>query len=174
MTVRRTWRSGCRIRGDPRPSARRSTRRRGCCGSTLARAEADGAVGRPAPACAIGRAIVREPKVFLFDEPLSNLDAELRVQMRVEIAQLHEGSNTTMIYVTHDQVEAMTMADRIVVLRAGRRRAGRRRRSNSTISRQPVRRRLHRLAADEHAARPQVVDADRTGVAGRRCRRRRG
>ncbi|THD45438.1 MAG: sn-glycerol-3-phosphate ABC transporter ATP-binding protein UgpC [Bradyrhizobium sp.] len=69
---------------------------------------------------AIGRAIVRDPKVFLFDEPLSNLDAELRVQMRVEIGQLHQVLGSTMIYVTHDQVEAMTMADRIVVLRAGR------------------------------------------------------
>jgi multiple sugar transport system ATP-binding protein len=68
---------------------------------------------------AIGRAIVRQPKVFLFDEPLSNLDAALRVQMRVELARLHRELDTTMIYVTHDQVEAMTMADRIVVLRAG-------------------------------------------------------
>ncbi|MBN9308966.1 sn-glycerol-3-phosphate ABC transporter ATP-binding protein UgpC [Devosia sp.] len=68
---------------------------------------------------AIGRAIVREPRIFLFDEPLSNLDAELRVQMRVEIAKLHQGLGNTMIYVTHDQVEAMTMADKIVVLQAG-------------------------------------------------------
>ncbi|TCR67068.1 ABC transporter ATP-binding protein [Bosea sp. BK604] len=68
---------------------------------------------------AIGRAIVREPKIFLFDEPLSNLDAELRVQMRVEIAKLHQDLGNTMIYVTHDQVEAMTMADKIVVLRDG-------------------------------------------------------
>jgi multiple sugar transport system ATP-binding protein len=68
---------------------------------------------------AIGRAIVREPKAFLFDEPLSNLDAALRVQMRLEIAQLHESLTTTMIYVTHDQVEAMTLADKIVVLNAG-------------------------------------------------------
>jgi len=69
---------------------------------------------------AIGRAIVREPKVFLFDEPLSNLDAELRVQMRLEIAKLHNDLGATMIYVTHDQVEAMTLADKIVVLRSGR------------------------------------------------------
>jgi len=68
---------------------------------------------------AIGRAIVREPKAFLFDEPLSNLDAALRVQMRVEIGELHEALKTTMIYVTHDQVEAMTMADKIVVLDRG-------------------------------------------------------
>ncbi|MEE4119465.1 MAG: ABC transporter ATP-binding protein [Paracoccaceae bacterium] len=68
---------------------------------------------------AIGRAIVREPAAFLFDEPLSNLDAALRVGMRLEISELHARLRTTMIYVTHDQVEAMTMADKIVVLRAG-------------------------------------------------------
>jgi len=68
---------------------------------------------------AIGRAIVRQPKAFLFDEPLSNLDAALRVNMRLEISELHQQLKTTMIYVTHDQVEAMTMADRIVVLNAG-------------------------------------------------------
>lgn len=68
---------------------------------------------------AIGRAIVREPSVFLFDEPLSNLDAALRVQTRIEIARLHQRLGTTMIYVTHDQVEAMTLADKIVVLRGG-------------------------------------------------------
>ena len=69
---------------------------------------------------AIGRAIVRQPEVFLFDEPLSNLDAKLRIQMRVELEGLHQQLRATMIYVTHDQVEAMTMADRIVVLNEGR------------------------------------------------------
>ncbi len=68
---------------------------------------------------AIGRAIVREPKIFLFDEPLSNLDAALRADMRIELAKLHKRLRATMIYVTHDQVEAMTMADRIVVMNAG-------------------------------------------------------
>lgn len=68
---------------------------------------------------AMGRAIVRQPQVFLFDEPLSNLDAKLRVQMRAEIKQLHQRLKTTTIYVTHDQIEAMTMADRIVVMRDG-------------------------------------------------------
>ena len=68
---------------------------------------------------AMGRAIVRKPQVFLFDEPLSNLDAELRVQMRLEIAALHERLGTTMIYVTHDQVEAMTLSDKLVVMNAG-------------------------------------------------------
>ena len=68
---------------------------------------------------AVGRAIVRKPKVFLFDEPLSNLDAKLRVQMRTEISKLHNRLETTMIYVTHDQMEAMTMGDRIVVMKDG-------------------------------------------------------
>lgn len=69
---------------------------------------------------AMGRAIVRHPKVFLFDEPLSNLDAKLRVTMRAEIKELHQRLKTTTVYVTHDQIEAMTMADKIVVMRAGR------------------------------------------------------
>ncbi len=67
----------------------------------------------------MGRAIVRNPKVFLFDEPLSNLDAKLRVQMRTEIRELHQRLQTTTVYVTHDQIEAMTMADKIVVMRDG-------------------------------------------------------
>jgi multiple sugar transport system ATP-binding protein len=67
----------------------------------------------------MGRAIVRDPQVFLFDEPLSNLDAKLRVQMRGEIRELHQRLNTTTIYVTHDQIEAMTMADKIVVMQDG-------------------------------------------------------
>ena len=69
---------------------------------------------------AMGRAIVRDPKVFLFDEPLSNLDAKLRVQMRIEIKELHQNLKTTTVYVTHDQVEAMTMADRMVIMNDGR------------------------------------------------------
>jgi multiple sugar transport system ATP-binding protein len=68
----------------------------------------------------MGRALVRDPKVFLFDEPLSNLDAKLRVAMRTEIKELHQRLKTTSIYVTHDQIEAMTMADRIVVMKDGR------------------------------------------------------
>ena len=69
---------------------------------------------------AIGRAIVRNPRVFMFDEPLSNLDAELRVDMRMHIARLHQELKTTMVYVTHDQVEAMTLADKIVVMNYGK------------------------------------------------------
>ena len=68
----------------------------------------------------MGRAIVRDPSVFLFDEPLSNLDAQLRGQMRTEIKRLHQSIGTTIVYVTHDQVEAMTLADRIVIMRDGR------------------------------------------------------
>ena len=110
---------------------------------------------------AIGRAIVRHPQVFLFDEPLSNLDAELRVHMRIEIARLHKELATTIIYVTHDQVEAMTLADKIVVLRDG---------SVAQVgtpapalrrSRQSVRRRLHRLAQDELPARRDRRRPDR-------------
>jgi ABC-type sugar transport systems, ATPase components len=67
----------------------------------------------------MGRAIVRNPQVFLFDEPLSNLDAKLRVQMRTEIKELHQRLKTTTVYVTHDQIEAMTMADKIVVMHDG-------------------------------------------------------
>ena len=92
------------------------------------RVELDGLLGRlpkelsggQRQRVALGRAIVREPQVFLFDEPLSNLDAKLRVQMRVEIKALHQRLRTTSVYVTHDQVEAMTMADRIVVMHDGR------------------------------------------------------
>ena len=68
---------------------------------------------------AVGRAIVRQPKVFLFDEPLSNLDAKLRIQMRVELAELHKRLQTTIVYVTHDQVEAMTLGQRIIVMDQG-------------------------------------------------------
>ena len=101
---------------------------------------------------AMGRAIVRQPKAFLFDEPLSNLDALLRAEMRVEIKKLHQRLGNTIIYVTHDQVEAMTLADRIVVLQAGQpdpvRHAGR----HLQPAGRAVRRRLHRLAADEFPA----------------------
>jgi multiple sugar transport system ATP-binding protein len=84
---------------------------------------------------AIGRAIVRAPKVFLFDEPLSNLDAALRGQTRVEIAKLHRDLGATTIYVTHDQVEAMTLADRVVVLRDGARSSRSARRWSCTTGR---------------------------------------
>ena len=101
---------------------------------------------------AMGRAIVRDPQVFLFDEPLSNLDAKLRVQMRTEIKELHQRLKTTSIYVTHDQIEAMTMADRIVVMRDGIvEQIGDPLQLYDTPG-QHVRRRLHRLAGDEPRA----------------------
>ena len=96
------------------------TRRRGCSSSSelLDRKPADMSGGQR-QRVAMGRAIVRQPDVFLFDEPLSNLDAKLRVQMRIEIARLQKRYGTTTIYVTHDQVEAMTLADRVAVMRKG-------------------------------------------------------
>ena len=98
---------------------------------------------------AMGRAIVREPQVFLMDEPLSNLDAKLRVQMRAEIAKLQHELGTTTIYVTHDQVEAMTMGDRVAVMQPGRAPAGRRAAAALRRAGEPLRRGLHRHAADE-------------------------
>ena len=129
---------------------------------------------------AMGRAIVRDPKVFLFDEPLSNLDAKLRVQMRAEIKALHQRLKTTTVYVTHDQIEAMTMADRIVVMHDGAHRADRHAARALRPAGQPVRRAVHRLAGDErrqgHAAprqrhartsRPPAACAGRSAGAGR-------
>src|SRR4029450_7790678 len=105
----------------------RQARERGCRHPRprqSARALSAATVRRPAPAgrrhgVAGGRAIVRDPQVFLFDEPLSNLDAKLRVAMRTEIKELHQRLQTTTVYVTHDQIEAMTMADKIVVMHDG-------------------------------------------------------
>ena len=112
---------------------------------------------------AMGRAIVRDPKVFLFDEPLSNLDAKLRVAMRAEIKALHQRLKTTTVYVTHDQIEAMTMADRIVVMHDGSDRADRHAARALRPAGQPVRRAVHRLAGDEradrHAARAAAASA---------------
>ena len=104
---RRDRTSGCRRR--PRSSAFR----------TISGASRASCPAASASASRSGRAIVRHPQVFLFDEPLSNLDAKLRVQMRVELKKLHERLGTTAIYVTHDQVEAMTLGDRVVVMRDG-------------------------------------------------------
>ena len=102
---------------------------------------------------AMGRAIVRDPQVFLFDEPLSNLDAKLRVQMRTEIKELHQRLKTTSIYVTHDQIEAMTMADKIVVMQDGVVEQIGGPLDALRPSGQHLRRRLHRLAGDEHDSR---------------------
>ena len=98
---------------------------------------------------AMGRAIVRDPQVFLFDEPLSNLDAKLRVAMRTEIKELHQRLKTTTVYVTHDQIEAMTMADKIVVMHDGIVEQIGTPLELYDKPRQPVRRGLHRFAGDE-------------------------
>ncbi|MDX3924297.1 MAG: sn-glycerol-3-phosphate ABC transporter ATP-binding protein UgpC [Shinella sp.] len=121
MTVEENLSFGLRMNGNPKEDTER--RVRGVADilqiSELMKRRPKQLSGGQRQRVAIGRAIVREPQVFLFDEPLSNLDAELRVQMRVEISKLHKQLGTTMIYVTHDQTEAMTLADRIVVLRGG-------------------------------------------------------
>ena len=102
---------------------------------------------------AMGRAIVRDPKAFLMDEPLSNLDAKLRVQMRTEVARLQRQLGTTMVYVTHDQTEAMTLGDRVAVMRSGLLQQVDSPKVLYNRPPEPVRRRLHRLAGDELPAR---------------------
>ena len=102
---------------------------------------------------AMGRALVREPEAFLLDEPLSNLDAKLRVQMRGDLKRLHQRLGITTIYVTHDQVEAMTLGDRVAVMSRRRAPAARRAAGRLRPPGEPVRRRLHRQPADEPAAR---------------------
>ena len=122
MTVEQNLSFGMRMRGEPREAIARKLEqavRILQLEPYLARKPGELSGGQ-CQRVAIGRAIVQEPDVFLFDEPLSNLDAELRLRMRVEIASLHQALRRTMVYVTHDQVEAMTLADRIVVLRDGR------------------------------------------------------
>ena len=103
---------------------------------------------------AMGRAIVRRPQVFLMDEPLSNLDAKLRVQMRAEISQLQDDLGVTTIYVTHDQVEAMTMGDRVAVMRKGRLQQVARRRRSTTGPVNLFVGGLHRQPVDEHPGGP--------------------
>ena len=130
---------------------------------------------------AIGRSIIRDPQVFLFDEPLSNLDAALRVRMRLEIARLRDRLDATMVYVTHDQTEAMTLADRIVVFNHGRIEQLGAPDELYAPARQPLRGRLHRRARDELHPRPdrggqrrRAAGARRPGVAaGRPAARRR-
>ena len=101
----------------------------------------------------MGRALVREPKAFLLDEPLSNLDAKLRVQMRAELKRIHQRLGITTVYVTHDQVEAMTLGDRIVVMSGGQAAADRAAAGRLPAPRQPVRRRVHRQPGHEPGAR---------------------
>jgi multiple sugar transport system ATP-binding protein len=121
MTVEQNIGFGMRIRRTPKPKVREkvdSTAKVLALLDYLARKPADLSGGQR-QRVAIGRAMVREPEAFLMDEPLSNLDAKLRVQMRAELARLHEQLGTTIVYVTHDQVEAMTLGDRVAVLRDG-------------------------------------------------------
>src|ERR1700722_7088059 len=121
MSVRKNIAFGLKMAGKPREEIDRKVEAAAATlnlTSYLERKPRELSGGQP-QRVAIGRAIVREPKAFLFDEPLSNLDAALRVQMRLEIGGLHHALKTTMIYVTHDQVEALTMADKIVVLNKG-------------------------------------------------------
>jgi multiple sugar transport system ATP-binding protein len=122
MTVRQNMSFGLLMTGTPKPevAARVNEAARILQIEQLMERKPKQLSGGQRQRVAIGRAIVRKPNVFLFDEPLSNLDAALRVQMRVEIARLHSEIGATMIYVTHDQVEAMTLADRIVVLNHGK------------------------------------------------------
>ena len=115
---------------------------------------------------AMGRALVRNPQVFLFDEPLSNLDAKLRVDMRTEIKRLHQRMGTTIVYVTHDQIEAMTLATKIAVLEGRRAAAVRHAGGDLQQSRQHVRRRLHGLARHE----PSVRRRSSRGGRRSRCR----
>src|SRR5579863_4141894 len=122
MSVRENMAYGLKIRGLPKSEIEARVRR---AAETLQLAalldrKPRQLSGGQRQRVAMGRALVREPQVFLFDEPLSNLDAQLRVQMRLELAKLHKDLGTTMIYVTHDQTEAMTLADKIVVLDKGR------------------------------------------------------
>ncbi len=131
----------------------RAARRRGgaaCSGSrTLLDRQPAALSGGQRQRVAMGRAIVREPAAFLMDEPLSNLDAKLRVGMRAELARLHERLGVTTVYVTHDQVEAMTLGQRVAVMRDGVHPAGRHAAEALRPAAQPLRRRVHRLAVDE-------------------------
>jgi multiple sugar transport system ATP-binding protein len=121
MSVRQNMAFGLKMRGTPRPEVERRVREAADVLSIeqLLDRRPRELSGGQRQRVALGRAIVREPKVFLFDEPLSNLDAKLRVQMRAEIARLHQRLKTTVIYVTHDQVEAMTLGQRIVLMDRG-------------------------------------------------------
>ena len=148
-----------KLRGDGQgrdPAAGSSARPRSSGSRPTSTAIPDALSGGQRQRVAMGRAIVRDPQVFLFDEPLSNLDAKLRVQMRTEIRELHQRLATTTVYVTHDQIEAMTMADKIVVMQGGRIEQVGAPLDALRPARQHLRRGLHRLAVDEPARRGDV------------------
>ncbi len=135
------------------PSATRRSRRspRRCRSSICSTRRPSQLSGGQRQRVAMGRALVRQPRVFLFDEPLSNLDAKLRVDMRIEIKRLHQTTGTTIVYVTHDQIEAMTLATKIAVLKDGELQQVGTPARDLQHAGQSVRRRLHGLAGDEPA-----------------------
>ena len=176
MTVRENLEFGLKIRKTPagrdRPARRRGGRdpRRSRTCSTASRSSSPAASASASP---LGRAIVRKPAVFLFDEPLSNLDAKLRVQMRAEIKKLQQRLKTTTVYVTHDQVEAMTMGHRIAVMKDGKIQQVGTPLEIYDRPDEPLRRQLHRHAADEllrRDARGRRRDARRRRSSRCRCR----
>ena len=151
MTVGGTSRSGCGSGTSRRPSAERrvaEVARMLGLDELLDRKPAELSGGQR-QRVAMGRAMVREPKAFLMDEPLSNLDAKLRVTMRAELARLHERLGVTTVYVTHDQIEAMTLGQRVAVLARRCASAGRHGAEALPRAGEPLRRRVHRLAVDE-------------------------
>ena len=142
---------------EARDRSRACTPPRRCSGSTTCSKRKPAQLsGGQRQRVAMGRAIVREPDAFLMDEPLSNLDAKLRVEMRAYLATLHQRLRTTTLYVTHDQTEAMTMGDRVAVMRDGRLQQVDTPAGALRPPGQPLRRRLHRLARDE----PRPLGAD--------------
>ena len=151
MTVFDNMAFSLKLRGTPKEeiaSARQARRRHAGHRRLPASASRKALSGGQRQRVALGRALVREPQVFLLDEPLSNLDAKLRVQTRTEIAGCTRRRETTFVYVTHDQVEAMTMGDRIAVLNAGVIQQLGRAAGTLRPPRQPLRRRLHRQPRD--------------------------
>ena len=152
MTVAQNIDYPLRSAASPRPSAREQVqaRARRCCSSRpLLDRKPRQLSGGQQQRVALGRALVRDPAVFLLDEPLSNLDAKLRAHMRAELIELHQRIGKTMVYVTHDQLEAMTMSDRIAVHDRAAAAAVRHAAGDLPPAGQPVRRRLHRHAGDE-------------------------
>ena len=148
MTVRDNMAFGLKLRKTPKAEIERRVNEAAAmlsCQNLLDRKPRELSGGQR-QRVALGRAIVREPAVFLMDEPLSNLDAKLRVQTRAEIARLHQRLGTTIVYVTHDQVEAMTMGERIAVMSEARLQQVGTPAGALRPPRQPLRGRLHRLA----------------------------
>ena len=154
----------------PRPrSTRRSSASRSCCtSSTCSTASPAQMSGGEMQRVALGRALVREPRAFLMDEPLTNLDLKLRVEMRTELTRIHRSLGRTFLYVTNDQVEAMSMADQVAVLRAGHRPAGRHADRDLRPPGQPLGGDVRRLAADEPARRARPTGGSRARAG--RCR----